>query len=90
MNVDQIRKTSIYETALDCAKHGESVHDTLMLLLERSHIKTQINNSHGETLVVLSMIVEQAYKDEHYYKFEEAFNYAIKNYNEAFKRLKDK
>ncbi|MGG4434519.1 hypothetical protein AAXE64_08155 [Priestia megaterium] len=63
MNADQIRKTSIYETALDCAKHGDSIHDTLMLLLERNHIKTQVNKGNGEWLVSLSLIIEQAYKD---------------------------
>ncbi|MGG0308357.1 hypothetical protein ABEY43_06915 [Priestia megaterium] len=63
MNVDQIRKTSIYETALDCAKHGDSIHDTLMLLLERSYVKTQVNKGHGEWLVSLTLIIEQAYKD---------------------------
>ncbi|MFK7678739.1 hypothetical protein ACI3ER_11915 [Bacillus sp. Wb] len=63
MNVDQIRKTTIYETALDCAKHGDSIHDALMLLLERSYVKTQVNKGHGEWLVSLALIIEQAYKD---------------------------
>ena len=63
VNVDQIRKTSIYETALECAENVESIHDTLMLLLERSRIKTQVNKGHGEWLVSLALIIEQAFKD---------------------------
>ena len=63
MNVDQIRKTLIYESALECAENGESIHDTLMLLLERSYVKTQINKGNGEQLVSLALIIEQAFKD---------------------------
>ena len=63
MNADQIRKTSIYETALDCAKHGDSIHDALILLLERNYVKVQINKGNGEWLVSLALIIEQAYKD---------------------------
>ncbi|WP_310877078.1 hypothetical protein [Priestia megaterium] len=63
MNADQIKKSSIYETALDCAKNGESIHDTLILLLERSYVKTQVNKGNGEWLVSLALIIEQAYKD---------------------------
>jgi len=63
MNADQIRKTSIYETALECAKHGDSINETLMLLLEKEHVKTQVNKGHGEWLVSLALIIEQAFKD---------------------------
>jgi len=63
VNADEIRKTSIYETALECAKNGESINSTLMLLLEKSSIKTQVNKGHGEWLVSLALIIQQAHKD---------------------------
>jgi len=63
VNADQIRKTSIYESALECAENGESIHDALMLLLERSYVKIQVNMGNGEWLVSLALIIEQAYKD---------------------------
>lgn len=39
MNADEIRKTSIYETALECAQNGGSINETLMLLLEKALLK---------------------------------------------------
>lgn len=63
MDVNKIRKSILYEKALEYAKSGNNISETVKKLLENKHIHIQVNRGNGEWLVFMALIIEQAYKD---------------------------
>jgi hypothetical protein len=63
MTPEQIRKSVMYTRALDSARNGDSITETLTKLLESKHTKIQVNRGHGEWLVSMALVIQQAHRD---------------------------
>ncbi|WP_144498171.1 hypothetical protein [Bacillus pumilus] len=59
----KFRESPLYYIALSYAEDGKSVSDTLELIIKNHHTRIQLNKGFGERLVVLALIIKQAYED---------------------------
>ena len=63
MSPEQIRQSLVYSRALESAREGESIAGTIEQLLKSPLIRSQTNKGHGEWLVTLALVVQQAHRD---------------------------
>lgn len=63
MSPEEIRQSIVYSKALEEARDGESIANTVESLLKSPQTRKQINKGTGEWLVTLALVVQQAHRD---------------------------